>query len=235
MAAVDGAPGGAMVRMQAADGFAFEGFEVPAVGARRGGVVILQEIFGVTAQLQGVARHYAAQGFDALVPALYDRAGPNTIVPFAEADRGREIMNGLDKAKTLLDIEASIRHMERGQGVSLIGFCWGGGLALRCAGEFALKASVAFYGTALAAHLEALAKQGKAVRCPMQFHFGGTDPNSPPEVIETVRKAVPGADIHIYQAGHAFANEARANVYVQAAGELAHQRTLDFLMLAHRG
>lgn len=222
-----------MVRMQAADGFAFGGFEVPAAGPRRGGVVILQEIFGVTEQLKGVARHYAAQGFDALVPALYDRAAPDTIVPFAEADRGREIMNGLDKAKTLLDIGAAIAHLERGQGVSLLGFCWGGGLALRCAGEFSLRASVAFYGTALAAHLEALAAQGMAVRCPMQFHFGATDPNSPPAVIETVRKALPAADIHLYQAGHAFANEARANVYVKEAGELAHQRTLDFLRRAH--
>lgn len=226
---------GAMVQLKSADGFAFEAFEIAASGARRGGIVILQEIFGVTDQLKGVARHYAGLGFDVLIPALFDRAGPKTLIPFGEPDRGRETMNSLDKVKTLLDIGAAIAHLERGQGVSLIGFCWGGGLALRCAGEFPLRASVAFYGTALAAHMAALTQSGKVVKCPMQFHFGASDPNSPPEVIEAVRQGVPSADLHIHQAGHAFANEARPNVYVKQASEAAHAATLAFLQQAHPG
>lgn len=224
---------GAMVQLKAADGFSFEAFEVAANGTRRGGIVVLQEIFGVTDQLKGVARAYAREGFDVLVPALFDRAAPKTLIPFGEPDRGRETMNSLDKAKTLLDIGAAIAHLERGQGVSIIGFCWGGGLALRCAGEFSLRASVAFYGTALPAHMAALAQSGKAVQCPMQFHFGASDPNSPPEVIEAVRKGVSGADIHIHQAGHAFANEARPNVYVREASDAAHAATLALLQNVH--
>lgn len=224
---------GAMVKLQAADGFSFEAFEVAATGRRRGGIVVLQEIFGVTDQLKGVARAYAREGFDVLVPALFDRASPNTLIPFGEPDRGRETMNSLDKARTLLDIGAAIAHLERGQGVSIIGFCWGGGLALRCAGEFSLRASVAFYGTALPAHMAALAQSGKAVQCTMQFHFGASDPNSSPEVIEAVRKGVPGADIHIHQAGHAFANEARPNVYVREASDAAHAATLALLQNVH--
>ena len=224
---------GTMVQLQAADGFRFEAFEVSAGANRRGGIVILQEIFGVTGQLKGVARAYAKHGFDAIVPALFDRAAPNTVVPFGEPDRGRDTMNSLDKAKTLLDIAAAIARVDHGKGVSVMGYCWGGGLALRCAGEFGLKASVAFYGTALVAHMAALTQAGKAVTCPMQFHFGATDTHSPAEVIEAVRKGVPAADVHVYQAGHAFANEARAAVYVEEASKTAHARTLAFLQQAH--
>ena len=224
---------GTMVQLQAADGFRLEAFEVSAGANRRGGIVILQEIFGVTDQLKGVARTYAKHGFDAIVPALFDRATPGTVVPFGEPDRGRDTMNSLDKAKTLLDIAAAIARVDHGKGVSVMGYCWGGGLALRCAGEFGLNASVAFYGTALVAHMTALTQAGKAVKCPMQFHFGATDTHSPTEVIDAVRKGVPAADIHVYQAGHAFANEARAAVYVEEASKAAHARTLAFLQQVH--
>ena len=224
---------GTMVQLQASDGFRLVAFEVSAGANRRGGIVILQEIFGVTDQLKGVARTYAKHGFDAIVPALFDRAAPGTVVPFGEAERGRDTMNSLDKAKTLLDIAAAIAHVDHGKGVSVMGYCWGGGLALRCAGEFGLKASVAFYGTALVAHMAALEQAGKAVKCPMQFHFGAIDTHSPAEVIEAVRKGVPAADIHVYQAGHAFANEARSTVYVEEAAKAAHARTLGFLQKAH--
>ncbi len=218
---------GTMVQLKAADGFALDAFEVPAVGERRGGIVILQEIFGVTDQLKGVARSYANHGFDVVVPALFDRAAPGTLVPFNEPDRGRQVMNGLDKDKVLLDIAAAVTRLERGKGVSIIGFCWGGGLALRCAGELPLRGAAIFYGTALQSFL------AKPPRCPMMFHFGASDPNSTPEIIEAVRKAIPSAATHIYEAGHAFANEARANVHVKEAAESAHARTLAFLLNAH--
>lgn len=218
---------GSMVKLQASDGFTLEGFEAAAQGDKRGGVVILQEIFGVTDQLKGVARHYARQGFDAIVPALFDRAGPGTVIPFSEGDRGRQTMMSLDKDKIMLDIAAAAARVNRGKGVSVIGFCWGGGLAARCACELTLNGAVSYYGTMLATHL------AQTPRCPMLFHFGATDSHSPPELIETVRTKLPTAETYVYEAGHAFANEARANVYVKEAAEAAHARTLAFLLRTH--
>jgi len=214
---------GSTVRLKASDGVEFGAFEAGAVGARRGGLVILQEIFGVTDQLKSVARRYAQEGFDAIVPALFDRTAPGTVVAFNEPDRGREIMLGIDKSGTMRDIAAAVQRVDRGRGVSVMGFCWGGGLALRSAGELALKGAVSFYGTNLVALL------GKAPGCPMLFHFGATDTHAAPEVIDAVRKAIPAAQTHVYEAGHAFANDARPNFYVKAAAESAHERTLDFL------
>jgi len=219
--------GEGMVQIKASDGFTLDAFEVPAAGKRLGGLVILQEIFGVTDQLKSVARRYAQEGFDAIVPALFDRAARGTVVPFSEPDRGRETMMSLDKGATLRDIAAAVERVNRGAGVSALGFCWGGGLAVRAAGELTLAGAVSFYGTNLVAHL------AKLPRCPMLFHFGATDTHSPADVIEAVRKAIPTAETYVYEAGHAFANDARTNVYVRDAAETAHARSLAFLRKIH--
>jgi carboxymethylenebutenolidase len=216
----------AMVRLTAADGFVLAAFKAGAGADRRGGLVILQEIFGLTDQLKSVARFFAQNGFDAIVPSLIDRAAPGTVVPFNEPDRARELMFAIPWEKTVQDIAASAKAVEGKGGVSVLGFCLGGGLALRAAAELTLASGVSYYGTRLGALLD------KPPRCPMLFHFGATDTHSPPEVIEAVRKAIPAAETHVYQAGHAFANDARTT-YVKDAAETAHARTLEFLRRVH--
>lgn len=216
----------AMVRVSAADGFGFDAFRAGAGADRIGGLVVLQEIFGLTDQLKSVARFFAHNGFDAIVPSLIDRAAPGTVVPFNEPDRARELMLGIPWERTSLDVAAAVRAVEGRGGVSVVGFCLGGGLALRAASELALAGAVSYYGTRLGSLLD------KPPRCPMLFHFGATDTHSPPEVIEAVKKAIPSAETHVYQAGHAFANEARTT-YVKDAAETAHARTLEFLRKVH--
>jgi carboxymethylenebutenolidase len=216
----------AMLRLTAADGFVFDAFKAAAPGDRGGGLVILQEIFGLTEQLKSVARFFAGHGFDAIVPSLIDRAAPGTVVPFDQPDRARELMLGIPADKMALDIAAAVRAVEGRGGVSVLGFCLGGGLALRAASELSLAGAVSYYGTRLGSFLD------KPPRCPMLFHFGATDTHSPPEVIEAVKKAIPAAETYVYQAGHAFANDARAT-YVREAAETAHARTLEFLRKVH--
>lgn len=215
-----------MVRLAAADGFALDAFKASAGADRVGGLVILQEIFGLTDQLKSVARFFARNGFDAIVPSLIDRAAPGTVVPFDQPDRARELMLPIPWEKTGLDIAAAVRAVDGRGGVSVLGFCLGGGLALRAAGELTLAGAVSYYGTRLGALLD------KPPRCPMLFHFGATDTHSPPEIIEAVKKAIPSAETHVYPAGHAFANDARAT-YVKDAAETAHARTLEFLRKVH--
>ena len=97
---------------------------------------------------------------------------------------------------------------------------------MRAAAEIELKGAIAFYGTRLPTYLSCQPK------CPLLFHFGKTDPNSTPEIIAQVRAAYPTAETHLYEAGHAFANDVRP-AYVADAAETARARTLDFLARVH--
>ncbi|MFT5487333.1 MAG: carboxymethylenebutenolidase [Paracoccaceae bacterium] len=210
------------------DGFEFDAFVAHANGDSKGGLVILQEIFGVTDQLKSVARSYAEDGFDTIVPALFDRVSPQTVIPFDDPDGGRALMKQLDIDTVLLDIDAARDHIDQGNGVSVLGFCFGGGVALKAATSLSLKSAISYYGTKLPGFLDAPPK------CPTLFHFGETDMmNTPPEIIEAVQTAIPGAETHIYAAGHAFANDARATYVVEAAIP-ARERSLAFLA-AHHG
>jgi carboxymethylenebutenolidase len=208
--------------LKAADGFALTGFRASPTQGKKGGLVILQEIFGVTDQLKGVARAYARDGYDTIVPAVYDRIAPGTVVPFSEPERGRDMAYGLPLEKVMLDVGAAAECVGGPHGVSVLGFCWGGGVIIRAAADLKLRGAIAFYGTRLPTYLD------QKPKCPLLFHFAKTDPNSTPEIIEQVRKAFPTAETNIYDAGHAFANDVRP-AYVETAAKLAHSRTRDFL------
>lgn len=219
-------PSEVMVRLAAADGFALDAFRAEAGAERTGGLVILQEIFGLTDQLKSVARFFARNGFDAIVPSLMDRASPGSVVPFGEAERARGLMSAIPWEQTAQDIAAAVRAVDGRGGVSVLGFCLGGGFALRAASGLALAGAVSYYGTRLGTLLD------RPPRCPTLFHFGATDTHSPPELIAQVKQAIPSAETHVYQAGHAFANDQRST-YVKDAAERAHARTLAFLRRVH--
>ena len=215
-----------MTRVTAADGFTLEAFRATPEGAPKGGLVILQEIFGITDQLKNVVRGYARDGYDTIIPALYDRVAPGTVVPFSEPDRGRDLAYNLPLDKVVLDIAAVAATVLGPHGVSVLGFCWGGGVIVRAASEIELRGAIAFYGSRLPTYLSCEPK------CPLLFHFGTTDPNSTPEIIAQVRAAYPDGETHLYVAGHAFANDVRPT-YVADAADTARRRTLDFLARVH--
>lgn len=210
--------------LTAADGHRFDCWMEPAVGASRGGVVILQEIFGVTEQLKGVARRYAALGYDVAIPALFDRQQRGAVIPFDQGPRGRDLMLAAALDETMADVAATVAALGAGGGkVAVMGFCWGGGLALRAAQVLDVACGVAFYGTRLQSYLDTpLAR-------PMLGHFGLNDDHCPADVLARVRAAMPGFEMHMYDTGHAFANDARPGFHVPEAAELAHARTAAFL------
>ena len=215
------------VKLTAADGFSFAAFRAAPKGPSLGGLVVLQEIFGLTDQMKSVVRGYARDGFDAIFPCVYDRVAPNTVVPFTDADRGRDLAYGLPLDKVMLDVAATVKHVDGPRGVSVLGFCWGGGVIVRAAAELDLRGAIAFYGTRLQTYLD------QKPKCPLLFHFGAKDPNTPPDLIEMLRKTFPAAEMHSYDAGHAFANDVRP-AYVEAAATTARARTLDFLKRHHQ-
>ena len=212
-----------MRRVTARDGHELDCWAIPAEGGRRGGVVILQEIFGITEQLKGVGARYAAQGYDIAIPALFDRHERGAVIPFAEAPRGRDMMLAADLDETVMDIDAAVRLLAaEGGKVAVIGFCWGGGLALRAAQVLDIAGAVAFYGTRLPQYLD------RSLKAPLMAHFGTLDDHVPPEMRAEAQAYLPEMEVHLYEAGHAFANDARPS-FVPEAAALAHERTGAFL------
>lgn len=212
-----------MTELIAADGHRIDCWIEPAMGARRGGVVILQEIFGVTDQLKGVARHYAALGYEVAIPALFDRHEKGAVIPFDQGPRGRDMMLAADLDQTMMDADAAVQVLKaKGGKVGVVGFCWGGGLALRAAQVLDVGCAVAFYGTRLTQYLD------RPLKAPLLAHFGSLDDHVPPEMRDAAQAALPGMEVHLYEAGHAFANDARPS-HVPEAATLAHDRTQAFL------
>lgn len=214
---------GKMVRITVADGHALDCWREPARGERRGGLVILQEIFGVTDQLKGVAARYAALGLDVAIPALFDRKERGAVIPFDQGPRGRDIMLAADLTETMADVDAAVAVLKKNGGkVVVMGFCWGGGLALRAAQLLDIAGAVSFYGTRLPQYLD------RPLKAPLLCHFGTQDDHVPAEMRAEMQACLPEAEVHLYEAGHAFANDARPS-YVAAAAELAQQRSEAFI------
>lgn len=213
-------------RLTASDGHEFDCWITPAQGPAKGGIVILQEIFGVTDQLKSVAADYAAHGFEVAIPALFDRRAPGSVIPFDDFAKGRALMLESPTEQAMMDTRAAITHLSaRGLKVGVIGFCWGGGLALRAAQVTDAAAAVAFYGTRLETYLQ------DDLRAPLQMHFGTKDDHTPAEIRAQFSARFPAAEVHLYDAGHAFANDARPSFVPQAAAE-AHARAREFLARA---
>lgn len=212
-----------METLTASDGHHLDCWMEPARGEAKGGIVILQEIFGVTDQLKSVAQAYAAEGYNVAIPALFDRYEKGAVIPFDQAMRGRDMMLAAKLEETMMDAGAAVDALKaKGGKVAVIGFCWGGGLALRAAQKLEVAAAVAFYGTRLPQYLDS------PLRAPFLGHFGARDDHVPPEMLEEAKAYLPEMEVYIYDAGHAFANDARPS-YVADAAELAHDRTKAFL------
>jgi carboxymethylenebutenolidase len=193
--------------------------------AIRGGVVVLQEIFGVNAHIRAVAERFAAAGFVALAPSLYDPVAPAVELGYDEASvqRGIALRNelGFERAVDVVGAAAAALDTE-GLLVGAVGFCWGGSVAFLANTRLGLPA-VSYYGARTLPFLD------EPLRAPMMFHFGERDASIPPEAIAQHRAKQPNAIVHVYgDADHAFNREVDARVYHKAGADLAWQRSIDF-------
>ncbi len=193
--------------------------------ASRGAVVVVQEIFGVTAHVRDVCERLALAGFAALAPAYFDLIEPDVELSYdrAGSNRGRALVNklGLDRA---VEVTKAAARMLRGKSlnVGVVGFCWGGSVAFLANTRLELPA-VSYYG---ARNLPFLDEPAKA---PLMFHFGGRDPHIPPETIAAHRLKQPQSEVFVYDsADHAF-NRDPDPPFDPHAAALAWQRTLAFL------
>ena len=121
-----------MINLEARDGHTFNAYRARPDGDVRAGLVVIQEIFGVNSHIRNVADRFAAVGFDALAPALFDRAERGLELGYQpdDIDRGRAVRGQLSNDQALLDVDAAVRFLaQTGRPVAVVGYCWGGSLA----------------------------------------------------------------------------------------------------------
>lgn len=193
-------------------------------GVPLGGVVVIQEIFGVNAHIRDIAERFARAGYVALAPALFDPVEREVELGYDQSAsaRGVELRNavGFDRASEIVGAAAQLLQHE-GLRTGAVGFCWGGSLAFLANTRHGLPA-VSYYGARTLPFL------GEPARAPIMFHFGRHDGSIPPEAIEQHRQALPHAPIYVYDAGHGFSCDLRADYDADSAA-LAWTRTLAFL------
>ncbi|HTK97780.1 MAG TPA: dienelactone hydrolase family protein [Pseudomonadales bacterium] len=212
-------------QLRAIDGFAFGAYEATPSSKPRGGIVVIQEIFGVNSHIRNVADGYAAAGYAAIAPQIFDRVERNVELGYEPTDmtRGVEIARGkLKMEQTLQDLQAAIDDAKRFGKVGVVGYCFGGLMAWLAACELnGVSAVVSYYGGGVASQLD------RKPRCPVMMHFGDKDAHIPLSDVDKVRKAHPGVNVNVYAADHGFNCDHRAS-YDAAAAKLALSRSLDF-------
>ncbi|HTY93165.1 MAG TPA: dienelactone hydrolase family protein [Steroidobacteraceae bacterium] len=217
--------------LMARDGHEFSAWLAAPAAKPRGAVVVIQEIFGVNAHIRAVADGYAAEGYVAIAPALFDRVRRGVELGYTPETmkEGFGYVQQLQREKTLLDLAACIAVVKHAGRTGVVGFCWGGRMAYVAACELTLACGVAYYGGGIAQEL------GRVPKCPMLYHFGGLDTHIPQSDVDKIRAVDTRGTFHVYpDAEHGFNCDMRGS-FNPAAAQLARQRTLAFLAHNLRG
>lgn len=216
---------GQMIRMRMSDGAEIAVYHAEAEGARRGGLVLIQEIFGVTDHIRDLCNEYAADGYEVLSPALFHREDPGFECDYT----GAQFEHAVDLARNLHPFETSIadamtciKALKDKGPVFITGFCYGGSVSWRCAQlSDDLAACSSYYGSMVPTIFA-----DPAPKCATIAHFGRYDQGIPMEGVESlIAKEHPTAQIFVYDANHGF-NSDRRKDYHEPSSELARERTL---------
>ncbi len=215
---------GEYTTIMARDGHQFQAWLSAAPGRPRGAVVVIQEIFGVNAYIRGVTDDFAAQGYTAIAPCLFDRVRRGIELAYAPGDlqEGSGYLKQLKPENTLRDLAAAVAVVHSSGRVGTVGYCFGGAMSYVAACQLPIACAVAYYGR-LAGYLD------QKPKCPVMYHFGAADTSIPMSDVDKVRAAADArALLYVYDgAGHGFSCDQRAT-YSAASAVLARTRTLDF-------
>lgn len=204
------------------DGFGLSAISAEPKGAPIGGVVVIQEIFGLTDHIEEICGVFADAGYHAIAPGLFDRVEKGFLVGHDQdgIQRGIAAVMKSPWPQVVSDMQAAIDALP--QPVYVTGFCYGGAAAWMAAAQCTgVKAASCFYGRLIANLLDHKPK------APVMLHYGARDASIPPENVESVRLAAPDSPLYLYDAGHGFCR-AGSHDYDAAARELALDRTLNW-------
>jgi carboxymethylenebutenolidase len=220
---------GTSIDLKAADGFVFPAYIAQPTGRPKGGIVVIQEIFGVNSHIRAVADGYAADGYLAVAPATFHRVKPRVELGYTPDDMGagmalKAAVEALPAPGVLRDIQAAIDYAAQAGKVGIVGYCWGGLLTWRAACELqGLSAAVPYYGGGVTTPDEV----ARTPKVPVLAHFGERDKHIPVASVEAFKKAHPEVEVHIYSADHGFNCDHRGS-YDAAAAKQARERTVAF-------
>jgi carboxymethylenebutenolidase len=215
---------GEFTTIMARDGHEFQAWLAAPPGRPRGAVLVIQEIFGVNSHIRAVTNDFAAQGFTAIAPALFDRVRRGIELGYSASDmqEGAGYRKQVPLEKAMLDLAAALAVVKHSGRAGSVGYCWGGALSYLVACRLAVACAVVYYGRVM----EYLQEKP---RCPVMYHFGTADQSIPPADVERVQGTHPQSPLFTYSgAGHGFNCDQRGSSDPQAA-TLARRRTLDFL------
>lgn len=223
---------GKFIDLTSADGFKFPAYVAEPQGKAKGAIVVLQEIFGVNSHIQDVTNRFAAEGYYAIAPAIFERSEKGVDIGYTEATMKAGVAlkaatMALPGAGIWPDIQTAVDQAAQASGakVGIIGFCFGGLLAWGAAEKLSgLSAAVPYYGGGMVAD-EEIARKPK---CPVMAHLSDHDHSAPMEGVEKFIKAHPEVEVHLYNAEHGFNCDQRG-AYNADAAKLANERTLAFL------
>ena len=218
---------GETITLTSEDGFKLSAYRATPSGKPRGGLVVVQEIFGVNHHIRNVTDGFAADGYVAVAPALFDRVerGFETGYQPADIERGRGIRGKIDINDMVKDVRAAVGALAaEGLKVGVAGYCLGGTLAWLAATRIkGVACAVSYYGGGVAE------TAAETPGCPVLFHFGETDQSIPPDHHAKIRAAHPELPMHVYPiAGHGFSCDERGAYHAPSA-TLARTRTMEFL------
>ena len=216
---------GKWIELTAADGARIAAYRADPAGKPRGGLVVVQEIFGVNGHMRSVCDGFAADGYLAVAPALFDRYERKVDLGYTPDDiaRGRELRGRAGADAALADIAAARAVAAEAGKVGVIGYCWGGLLAWLAAARVpGFAAAITYYGGGMPDAI------GEQPTVPVLAHFGEQDAMIPVAGVRALAAAHPGAQVHLYAAGHGFNCDQRGS-FDAASAQRARERTLAFI------
>jgi carboxymethylenebutenolidase len=215
---------GEVIALTASDGHQLQAYRSAGQGLRQGGVVVVQEVFGVNAHIRDVCDRFAALGFDAIAPALFDRIRRGVELDYDEAGitEGRALVAELGWENPIRDVWAAALAVHPQGKAGVVGYCWGGTVAWLCGCRLDVGCVAAYYGRHIVEFLE------EKPRCPAIMHFGADDSLIPLENVAKIRAVHSSVPIYVYNgAGHGFNCDRRADFRPDVAAEaLGHTLAL---------
>lgn len=230
---------GRWIEVIAEDGHRMPAWDATPDKPARGAVVVIQEIFGVNSHIRSIADGFAADGYHAIAPALFERVQKGFETGYGDDDikAGRALAQKAGVDDVMKDLAATVKvALAAGAGaaradgtpgaagrVGIVGYCWGGTMSWVSAARVdGLACAIVYYGGSIANFVD------EQPQCPVLCHFGKRDRTPSPEQARSVLAAHPQVEGHFYDAGHGFNCDQRSS-YDADASKLARQRTLAFL------